>query len=55
MESEWLKVEKVFTDKYSTSPEFGCASNMTSSVLLKTTISDELKRMGQAREVTNKI
>lgn len=51
----WLRVEKVFTDDYQKNADFGCASNMTSSVLLKTALDDNLRQMGASREVTNKI
>ena len=55
IEQDWLKVEKKFNDKYSKSEEYACASNMTSSVLLRTTLDDNLLQMGQAREITNRI
>jgi hypothetical protein len=55
IEQDWLKVEKKFNDKYLKSEEFACASNMTSSVLLRTTLDDNLLQMGQAREITNRI
>lgn len=55
IESGWLKVEKVFNEKYSKSDEYAGASNMLSSVLIKTTMDDNLKQMGQSREITNKI
>jgi hypothetical protein len=55
IENGWLKVERIFKDKYSNSSEYACASNMTSSVLLNVVIDDNLKLMGQAREITNKI
>jgi len=42
IEGDWLKVEKVFNDKYSKHEEFGCSSNMTSSVLLKTVVDSNL-------------
>lgn len=51
----WLKVEKIFRDKYANNEEYGCASNMTSSVLLKTSMDDNLKQMGLSREITNRI
>ena len=54
-ESGWLKVEKVFNDKYAKHEEFGVSSNMTSSVLVRTVVDDNLKLRGQAREVTNRI
>jgi hypothetical protein len=34
IELGWLKVEKIFKDKYAQSEEVACASNMTSCVLL---------------------
>ena len=55
IQQDWLKVEKKFNEKYSKSEEYACASNMTSSVLLKTTLDDNLQQMGQAREITNRI
>ena len=42
IEQDWLKVEKKFNEKYSKSEEYACASNMTSSVLLRTTLDDTL-------------
>lgn len=55
IQSGWLKVEKVFNDKYSSNEEYAGASNMLSSVLLKTTMDDNLRQMGVSREITNKI
>ena len=55
IENGWLKVEKLFKDKYQNSEEFACASNMTSSVLLVTTMDENLKQLGVSREITNKI
>jgi len=55
IEQDWLKVEKKFNEKYLKSEEFACASNMTSSVLLRTALDDNLLQMGQAREITNRI
>lgn len=51
----WLKVEKVFKPEYQNSNEFACASNMTSAVMLRTVLDDNLKLLGQQREVTNRI
>ena len=51
----WLKVEKIFKEEYQKSEEYACASNMTSSVMLKTTMDDNLKNMGLSREITNRI
>jgi len=55
IESGWLRVEKVFNAKYAAHTEYAGASDMTSSVLLRTALDDNLKLMGQSREVTNKI
>ena len=43
IEDGWLKVEKIFNDKYSKSEDCACASNMTSSVLLDIRQDDNLK------------
>jgi len=55
IQSGWLKVEKIFKDSYQKSDDFACASNMTSAVMLKTKLDDNLKLMGQSREITNRI
>ena len=55
LEEGWLKVEKVFNDKYKNSEEHGCASDARACVLLRTVLDDNLKMMGQSREVTNRI
>lgn len=55
MESGWLKVEKMFNDKYSNSKEYGCATDTKACVLLRTVLDDNLRQMGQSREVTNRI
>ena len=55
IQSGWLKVEKVFNEKYTNNEEYAGASNMLSSVLLKTTMDDNLRQMGVSREITNKI
>lgn len=55
IEAGWLRVEKLFTDKYQKSKEHACASGGHSSVLLVTTLDDKLIRMGHTREITNRI
>lgn len=55
IEAGWLKVEKLFKEKYQKSKEFACASNVTSSVLLVTTMDETLIKMGHSREITNRI
>ena len=55
LEQGWLKVEKVFNEATQADTGVGCASNMTSSVLLNIVLDDNLKQLGVAREITNKI
>jgi nucleoid-associated protein YejK len=55
IEAGWLRVEKVFNAKYQAHTDFAGASDMTSSVLLKTALDENLKLMGQSREMTNRI
>jgi isoleucyl-tRNA synthetase len=50
-----LRVEKVFNAKYLADPDYAGASDMTSSVLLRTALDENLKLMGQSREMTNRI
>jgi len=53
LEEGWLKVEKSFNEKYLTHTEFGVEANMEGSVMLATTLDDNLRRMGIAREIVN--
>lgn len=55
IEGDWLRVEKFFNEETQKSKEWACASNMTSSVMLSTVMDDNLKQMGQSREITNRI
>lgn len=55
IKSGWLKVEKIFKDKYQKSKDYACASTMISSVLLVTTMDETLVRMGHCREMRNRI
>ena len=55
IEQGWLKIEKKFNDTYEKSKDYACSSNMTTSVMLKTTLDLELQKMGYAREITNRI
>ena len=55
IESDWLKVEKIFNEKYKNSDEYGCATDTKASVLLRTILDDNLRLMGQSREITNRI
>ena len=43
IESGWLKVERYFNDEWNNNPDFGCASNMISSVLIETKLDENLK------------
>ena len=54
-EKDWLKVERLFNDKYEKSKKWACASNIVSSVMLDTVITPELKLLGLSNEATNKI
>lgn len=55
IESDWLKVERLFNDKYQKSKKWACASNIVSRVMLDTELTPELKLMGLSNEATNKI
>jgi len=55
VEIGWLKVEKIFNDKWAKNEDAACASNMTSSVLLDIRQDDNLRELGTSRAVTNKI
>lgn len=50
-----LKISKDFKEEYRTSTKWAVASSMQSSVMLDIEQSEELKNMGLAREVTNRI
>ena len=43
IEKDWLRVEKVFNDKYANRPGVGCASTDVSCTLLNIVIDDDLK------------
>jgi len=46
IEPGWLKVEKIFKEKYSQDEKYGCAADEISCVLLNTTLDENLKLMG---------
>lgn len=50
-----LTVSKQFKDEYQKSTSWAVASSMKSSVMLDIVQNDELKGLGLAREVTNRI
>ena len=52
IEEDWLRVE-IINEKYSTSEEYAWASNLTSRVLLRTTLDEYLMQMVQALEIIN--
>ena len=49
IEPGWLRVEKIFKDKYATNEKYGCATDEVACVLLDTTLNENLKLMGQSR------
>ena len=55
IESGWLRVEKLFNDKYANDPGVGCASTDVSCALLNIAIDDDLRQLGQGREIRNRI
>ena len=55
IESDWLRVEKTFLDKYGKSKEFGCNATSTSAVMINTVIDEELRQVGTSREIVNRI
>lgn len=55
IESGWLKVVKEFNAEYKNHKDYAGSCDSTSSALLRTALDDNLKRLGQAREMTNRI
>jgi isoleucyl-tRNA synthetase len=55
IEEGWLKVVKNFNSKYVDDQKYGCACSSMSSVIIDTTMDEELLNMGQSREITNRI
>jgi len=55
IESGWLKVVKEFNAEYQNHADYAGSCDVTSSALLRTALYDNLKRLGQAREMTNRI
>ena len=55
IESGWLKVVKEFNAEYQNHADYAGSCDVTSSALLRTALDDNLKRLGQAREMTNRI
>lgn len=51
----WINVSKKFNEKYTKEATLGVDSNLESSVMLDLVIDENLKQMGAAREVVNKI
>lgn len=50
-----LTISRSFKEEYAKSKQWAVASNMKSSVMLDIVQTDELKQIGIAREVTNRI
>lgn len=55
IQAGWLRVQKIFNDDYSKNAEYGCSTDEHTSVMLKTSMDDNLKQMGLSREITNRI
>lgn len=55
IENGMLVVSKSFNAEYSNNPSFAVASSMRNAVMLDIVQTDELKNIGMAREVTNRI
>ena len=51
----WLQITKKFNDKYINNAELGVDTNLESSVILDLKIDEQLRQMGLAREVVNKV
>ena len=51
----WITITKKFNEKYATHPELGVDTNVDSSVMLDLKQDENLKQMGLAREVVNKV
>jgi isoleucyl-tRNA synthetase len=51
----WLSITRNFNDKYAKHSELGVASNLETSVILFTTLDENLKKMGFAREIVNAV
>jgi len=51
----WITVAKSFTDKVKAQPELGVDSNLDAAVMLDLKIDEELRQMGLAREIVNKV
>lgn len=55
IESNWLKVEKLFNDKCKKDTNIGCSTDSQSCVMVDIVINENLKQLGQAREIRNRI
>lgn len=55
IEKGWLKVEKNFKEEHQKNKDFACGSNEQTCIMLRTVIDDNLRLMGQSREITNRI
>ncbi len=51
----WITVTKLFNDKVKAEPELGVDSNLEAAVILDIKIDEELRQMGLAREIVNKV
>ena len=55
IEPGWLKVEKVFNEKYTADKDFACATSEVAAVMLNTVTNEKLQFLATAREITSKI
>jgi isoleucyl-tRNA synthetase len=55
IQENWIQITKKFSDKYINNAELGVDTNVESSVILDLKIDEQLKQMGLAREVVNKV
>lgn len=55
IEPGWLKVEKVFNEKYTADKDYACATSDTAAVMLNTVTNEKLQFLATAREITSKI
>lgn len=51
----WLHIAKHFNEKYKNQTDFGVDSNLENSVMIDLRIDENLKKMGVAREIVNRV
>ncbi len=55
IEEGWLSISKNFNEKYLNHTDYGVESNLEASVMLQTTMNENLKKMGISREIVNTV